>query len=546
MLCGCQQHSDDNAQEINTETTLARFSDNGTVTLGELQQYLLSLPINERWSEINPDDHYKRLLRKMAVRKQLLTEAKLIGADQEAVYLLKKRQMERAHFVRSFLSEQSIKNQPTQADLKRYYDEHIDQFTLPEKRNVYHIFKSNTTDDGVAVLENARQRIIGGESIKLLAQQLSESESRHKEGFIGLVSKGQYPADFDQVVFNLDGNVPSEVISTTNGHHVFYVSDILPEKRYGFVEVRQQMLKEVKHKFAVDLIKQSALTMGLPESFSMVDLEQMKMMLSKKDPQAILYQVGEQTLSLPEFQFTIKDWLGQAHTVKDLPEQMHLMLQQQAYSEVIYQHLLDTDFEPLQYHVLNNQLDDLLMDQFVMTKIKAYVNERPELLKGYYDKNALRFSSPIQLNLTVLKVPIVAGENLMPVLEASIEDLNGGALSLDDLATRYNGKIEYLGFKSASQLSVINKRLSQFVFQLETSQHSVPFTDGKHYSIAQLVAKRPAKLRPLSLVRELVLNAYIKDNKVSIFDEISAILLQTVSIDEQALARVIESTQALE
>ena len=548
-LVSCQYDDSSQSAEIDGESVLATYPQQGTITVEELKKYLLTVPVGDRWSSEEPLGHYKSVIRRLVVNKQLLSEALLSTADKQSQYLLEKNNLLRTTYARSYLLNKGINFEPDEATLLAHYDDHKEEYILPEKRNVYHVFKSVQSADAESTLERIRQRIVTGESIKLLARKFSESESRYKDGFIGLVGKGIFPEDFDEVVFNLKENVPSEVISTKDGFHIFMVSDILSAQNYTFDQVKQKILQSIGLEYMVDVIQQNAISLGLPDNFMVVTSEQLAELLVKKDPLLPVFQAGDKRLSAGGLQYFISDWLSRTKTTKNMKDMVYLMLKQQAYSEVIYQHMLDNgmDIPKHDKEILDQSLEALLIKGFTQSKIRAYVNQNPERLKDYYDKNTMRFASPIKLNLQVLQIPKTAGINLMPMLENNTHDLNTGAATLLSLADKYQGStLRQLGLQSVNDLATISPKFGEFTFTLEVSQHSAPFTDDNSYFIAHLIDKKPAKKRPLALVREQVLDAYINDNKTFIFAEISESLLQDLSFNEPILKTLIDQSAAIE
>ena len=123
----------------------------------------------------------------------------------------------------------------TEEELAAYYQNHPDEFTLPERVRVRQIVLPNQKD-----AEKARERLVhGGEDFGLVAHEVSLSPDADLGGDIGIFSRGQMPPDFDKVCFTLQVGEISPVVKTPYGYHIFRVEERLPAGKTLFKEVRK-------------------------------------------------------------------------------------------------------------------------------------------------------------------------------------------------------------------------------------------------------------------------------------------------------------------
>jgi foldase protein PrsA len=134
------------------------------------------------------------------------------------------------------------------ADVKKYYNEHKDQYGQPESRDVRHILvKTKKQADSLYA-----QLVEGGADFATLAKKYSIDPGSKNQGGKLTISKGQTVAPFDQTAFLLDKNKISRPVKTQYGYHIIQpISDVKPAKTTPLKDVkeaiRQQLLQEKKN-----------------------------------------------------------------------------------------------------------------------------------------------------------------------------------------------------------------------------------------------------------------------------------------------------------
>jgi parvulin-like peptidyl-prolyl isomerase len=374
----------------------------------------------------------------------------------------------------------------------------------------------------------------------LLAEQYSDSELRHKKGLLGIIKKGVLSADFDRVVFNLDKNLPSDVIKSKNGFHLFYVADILHQKNYKVSEVKNILKKELIEIKRNEFIKIQAMKLPQFESLKKVSSEQINEVLL--DPKQMLLKVGEFSLNKNQFISQVNE-TQMLNPNENMDKIVRKYLDDIAYREVIYQYVLSQDFNLKQREKIDSQLVQLLINEISQVKIRKYIEKHPELIDEYYNDNKMRFTTDLELNLIRLVIPRIDGINLMPELEKSIDDLDRNEILLQELADKYNGKLMDLGYQNVYRINQIDPQILTFVTSLEVNKHSAPVTSDNHYHLFKLKDKRESKIQPLENVREKVTFNYIKNNGNFIFNIISKNILETLKINDANVDALIAELQ---
>jgi peptidyl-prolyl cis-trans isomerase SurA len=121
-----------------------------------------------------------------------------------------------------------------QAQIQKYYNEHKDEFTLPETVRIREILISTTgkqESDWPALktkAEQLRERVIkNGEDFGELAKHFSDGSTKSQGGELGAFERGKLDPKFEVEVFKLNKNEMTPVIQAGNGFMILQV-----EQRY--------------------------------------------------------------------------------------------------------------------------------------------------------------------------------------------------------------------------------------------------------------------------------------------------------------------------
>jgi peptidyl-prolyl cis-trans isomerase D len=144
-------------------------------------------------------------------------------------------------------------NPVTQEDLQAYYDQHRDEFRVPEQVNVRHILiKTNLGPDGKADpkgVEEARKKagdvlkqLKAGGSFEALAKQYSEDPGSAKNGgSLGWIQKGRTVPEFEKAAFSLPKGSTSDLVESSYGFHIIRVDDKQDAHMKSLAEVKDQI-----------------------------------------------------------------------------------------------------------------------------------------------------------------------------------------------------------------------------------------------------------------------------------------------------------------
>lgn len=146
----------------------------------------------------------------------------------------------------------------THDELQAYYNQHRDEYRVPEQVNVRHILISAPQgSDGKVdpkVLEEARtkaqdvlKQLKAGAKFEDLAKKYSgDKGSAEKGGSLGWINRGVTVAPFDKEAFSLPKGGTSDLVQSVFGFHIIHVDDKQDAHMKSLDEVKAQIEPVVK------------------------------------------------------------------------------------------------------------------------------------------------------------------------------------------------------------------------------------------------------------------------------------------------------------
>jgi parvulin-like peptidyl-prolyl isomerase len=167
----------------------------------------------------------------------------------------------------------------TEEELKKYYDEHQDEFKTPETVKVRQIIvmpngmgpKPHTKEEAMALIqqiaselrqktafppgtdETAAARIMQAHFAQA-AQQYSEDGSAANGGDLGWVQRDQLDATFADAAFTMKKGALSGIIETRYGYHLIFVEDKRAPSTETFEEARNGIREFLLTQRAADVV----------------------------------------------------------------------------------------------------------------------------------------------------------------------------------------------------------------------------------------------------------------------------------------------------
>ncbi|VGO20782.1 peptidylprolyl isomerase [Pontiella sulfatireligans] len=148
---------------------------------------------------------------------------------------------------------------PGEADSRAYYEEHGDEFLVPETVHAAHIVQHPSPEAPMekvyADLLNVRERLRAGEDFDALAGEYSHCQDGGHD--LGFFARGQMVPSFEEVAFKTEVGGCSDVFQTEFGYHILTVLDHKPATVREYDEVRydiESMLFEERKNEAIGVV----------------------------------------------------------------------------------------------------------------------------------------------------------------------------------------------------------------------------------------------------------------------------------------------------
>jgi len=155
------------------------------------------------------------------------------------------------------LSAAALKSdeEPSEEELREFYDANQGQFSVAEERQASHILIQLEEGADEAAVTAARKkaedlvtRLKAGESFESLAKENSDDPgSAEMGGDLGYFGRGLMEPDFEEVAFSLKLGEVSEPVLTPFGYHIIKVTGIREKETKPFADVRDEILAQFQN-----------------------------------------------------------------------------------------------------------------------------------------------------------------------------------------------------------------------------------------------------------------------------------------------------------
>ncbi len=137
--------------------------------------------------------------------------------------------------------------------ISTYYDDHITEYQIPEKRHARHILFRATPEDPEethqkqqAKAEEILEKAKNGEDFANLAQLHSEGPTAATGGDLGFFSQGQMVKEFNDTVFSMEAGQISDVVKTDFGYHIIKLEEIQLGGVKSLEDARQEIISKLQ------------------------------------------------------------------------------------------------------------------------------------------------------------------------------------------------------------------------------------------------------------------------------------------------------------
>lgn len=167
---------------------------------------------------------------------------------------------------------------PDEAEVKKYYDDHPEEFKKDESVKASHILISiqGINDEAeIAKKKEAAEAIRAqlveakGENFAELATAHSDCPSKAKGGDLGDFGRGQMVPEFEEAAFSQEIGAVGDMVETQFGYHIIQVTEKTPATEMAYADVQEDLTVAL-----FDKRKQDAMQGYLEELRSSAKIEQ--------------------------------------------------------------------------------------------------------------------------------------------------------------------------------------------------------------------------------------------------------------------------------
>lgn len=197
-----------------------------------------------------PEDQRERVLVEFLIENQLLAAAAKESKLDENPEFTNRIEYYKRRALRDLYFENKVRDQVTEAEAKKIYDEQVAQLKPEPEIRARHILVKEEQE-----AKDAIKRVKGGDDFAEVAKELSQGPSKSQGGDLGYFSKGQMVQEFEDAAFALDKGEISEPIKTQFGWHVIKIEDKRDKQPPAFDDVKERIMAALVQRKAQEVMQ---------------------------------------------------------------------------------------------------------------------------------------------------------------------------------------------------------------------------------------------------------------------------------------------------
>ncbi|MCK4948432.1 MAG: peptidylprolyl isomerase [Candidatus Aureabacteria bacterium] len=212
----------------------------------------------------NDADTRSQVLESIIVSKLVYAMAVKEGFDKRPEMIEKLEEIKEAMIAQMFVEEKTLADvKITDKEVKKYYDEHEEEFSSPAQVRVSHIlikFDEDVTEEqkkeDKKKAQKALSRVKSGEDFSAVAKEVSTCPSSENGGDLNFFARGRMVPEFEDVAFSLGVGDLSEIVETRFGYHIIKVTDKKEQKKIDFEEYKDKIKDLLLQRKQGDVLKE--------------------------------------------------------------------------------------------------------------------------------------------------------------------------------------------------------------------------------------------------------------------------------------------------
>ena len=219
------------------------------VTRAELEKELSQLPPYVA-GRVSTPEGMREFLDNLLTRRSLMLEAERMGLHEEP-QITRQIQEYRERLILQRLMAESLpeRTELTEDELRRYYDQNRDQYSVGEQVRVSQILigtGARDVDEARGKARSILDRARAGEDFTALARSYSEHSSAQKGGDLGFFPRGRVIQEVEDVAFSMrEPGQLSDLIETDRGLYILRFEERKEAQSRSFEDVREQIRRRL-------------------------------------------------------------------------------------------------------------------------------------------------------------------------------------------------------------------------------------------------------------------------------------------------------------
>jgi hypothetical protein len=373
-------------------------------------------------------------------------------------------------------------------------------------------------------VREVRRRIDGGEPFSHVAEQESDSETRHRGGLLGAISPGQLAPALDRIINSLDEGELSEPIITKDGVHLFLVTSVVEGRELADAELRPLAMEEIAREKREEALVRAMHELGVEEP-TLPSPEELQTMIRSGDPHTVVFEIEDRAYDLVELQFLLQR--EQATRSADPPAFLRDVARTEALRQAIELQNMVSDEEIERVSRPAIMAERLSLHANLRTR--AWLESNEDRLRRAYESEPSRYRTPLTLHIVKLTIPLGPDPvESMHRIEQRIIDAD--VKDIEAIATEMGGSIEDLGMADLAQLVARDPGVIVAV-PYASGDLTPPHRTIEGLIVYGLVERRDPEERPFDQVRQAVAETLLREQGSELQDEFSTEVLEQVGFE---------------
>ncbi len=236
LFIGC-----DNISDKKSDSPVIANIDKAQITQKDFLKEIERVP---EWAreQFGNDEGKMKFLEELIKRELIYQKALKMKLDQNKEYLDKVEEFEKMTLVSLILKKEvEEKSNVDEAEVKNFFDQNADKFTIGTKIKASHILVQ-TEEEATSISD----KISKGESFSELAKTHSKDKgSAEKGGDLGYFGRGKMVPEFEQAALALKPGDVSKPVKTRFGFHIIKLIDIQKGESANFEQSKESIMRQL-------------------------------------------------------------------------------------------------------------------------------------------------------------------------------------------------------------------------------------------------------------------------------------------------------------